>query len=244
LLSKGRWIIGKPRRTTIVLSLLLCLAGSPGLLEAAAQAAGPAAGQTPAQIAGQAERPTSTPYAGDLSIFEYPDRDRKLHVDRVMDLLGIAPGKTVADIGAGSGWFTVRAAARVGPSGTVYAEDINPKAIDYITQRASQEKLENVRPTLGSVDDTKLPPNSVDAVLILKTYHEFAHPIPLMERLRISLRPGAKVGIIDRNGNGTDHGIMPEIVEREMAQAGFERVGKYDFTKTDVQDYFLIFVAK
>ena len=153
-----------------------------------------------------------------------------------MDLLGIAPGKTVADIGAGSGWFTVRAAARVGPSGTVYAEDINPKAIDYITQRASQEKLENVRPTLGSVDDTKLPPNSVDAVLILKTYHEFAHPIPL--------RPGAKVGIIDRNGNGTDHGIMPEIVEREMAQAGFERVGKYDFTKTDGQDYFLIFVAK
>ena len=161
-----------------------------------------------------------------------------------MDLIGIAPGKTVADIGAGSGWFTVRAAARVGPSGTVYAEDINPKAIDYITQRASQEKLENVRPTLGSVDDTKLPPSSVDAVLILKTYHEFAHPIPLMERLRISLRPGAKVGIIDRNGNGTDHGIMPEIVEREMAQAGFERVGKYDFTKTDGQDYFLIFVAK
>lgn len=218
----------KPSRTTIVLSLLLCLAGSPAL---------------PA-VAAQAERPTSTPYSGDLSIFEYPDRDKKLHVDRVMDLLEIAPGKSVADIGAGSGWFTVRAAARVGPSGTVYAEDINPKAIDYIAQRASQQKLENVRPVLGSVDDTKLPPNSVDAVLILKTYHEFAHPIPLMQRLRLSLRPGAKVGIIDRNGNGTDHGIMPEIVEREMAQAGFERVAKYDFTKTDGQDYFLIFVVK
>jgi hypothetical protein len=101
-----------------------------------------------------------------------------------------------------------------------------------------------VKPVLGDVDDTKLPANSVDAVLILKTYHEFAHPIPLMEKLKLSLRPGAKIGIIDRNGNGTDHGIMPDIVEREMAEAGFKRVGQYDFTKSDGQDYFLIFQVK
>jgi len=197
-----------------------------------------------AQPPAQAERPTSTPYAGDLSIFEYPDRDKKLQIDRVMDLLGIGPGKGVADIGAGSGWFTVRAAARLGPAGTVYAEDINPKAADYITERAKKEKLENVRSVLGSVDDTKLPANSVDAVLILKTYHEFAHPVPLMQKLKLSLRPGAKIGIIDRNGDGTNHGIMPGVVEREMARAGFKRVGKYDFTKSDGQDYFLIFVAR
>ena len=126
----------------------------------------------------------------------------------VMDLLGVQPGKVVADIGAGSGWFTVRAAARVGPSGTVYAEDINPKSIEYITERAVREKLENVRPVLGAIADTKLPRNSVDAVLILKTYHEFAQPIPLMEKLKLSLRQGAKVGIIDRNGDGTDHGRL------------------------------------
>ena len=88
-----------------------------------------------------ASRPTSTPYAGDLSIFEYPDRDKKLQVDRVMDLLGIVKGKNVADIGAGSGWFSVRAAKRVGGHGSVLAEDINPKAIDYVAQRAAQEKL-------------------------------------------------------------------------------------------------------
>lgn len=223
-------------RTTIGWALLLCLAGSFNL--------GKISAQTPASNAQQIERPTSRPYAGDLSIFEYPDRDKKLHVDRVMDLLGLAPGKVVADIGAGSGWFTVRAAARVAPSGAVYAEDINPHAIDYIKERATREMLENVRPVLGTVDDTKLPPNSIDAVLILKTYHEFAHPIPLMEKLRLSLRPGAKIGIIDRNGDGTDHGIMPDVVEREMAQAGFKRVGMYDFTKTDGQDYFLIFEVK
>jgi SAM-dependent methyltransferase len=201
------------------------------------------AAQPAAQAPAQTQRPTSTPYTGDLSIFEYPGRDKKLHVDRVMDLLSLAPGKSVADIGAGSGWFTVRAAARVGASGSVYAEDINPRAIDYITRRAAREKLENIHPVLGLVDDTRLPPASVDAVLILKTYHEFAHPIPLMTRLRASLRPGARIGIIDRNGNGTDHGVMPDIVEGEMAQAGYRRIAKYDFTKDDGQDYFLIFAA-
>jgi SAM-dependent methyltransferase len=225
-------------KSYLALALLLCLAATLAPFKAAAQAG------TAAHLAAQAERPTSTPYAGDLSIFEYPDRDKRLQIDRVMDLLGIGPGKGVADIGAGSGWFTVRAAARVGPAGTVYAEDINPKAIDYITARAKREKLENVRSVLGQVDDTDLPPNSVDAVLILKTYHEFAHPIPLIEKLKLSLRPGAKIGIIDRNGDGTNHGIMPDVVEREMARAGFKRVGKYDFTKSDGQDYFLIFVAK
>ena len=101
-----------------------------------------------------------------------------------------------------------------------------------------------MRPILGTVDDTKLPANSVDAILILKTYHEMARPIPLMEKLKLSLRPGAKVGIIDRDGDGTNHGIMPDVVEREMAKAGFKRVGKYDFTKSDGQDYFLIFMVK
>lgn len=231
-------------KASMGLALLLCFAAISAQRQASAQAAAKEAGRTQVPAAGQAERPTSTPYSGDLSIFEYPDRDKKLHIDRVMDLLGVVQGKVVADIGAGSGWFTVRAAARVGPSGAVYAEDINPKSIDYITQRSVREKLKNVRPVLGLVADARLPRNSVDAVLILKTYHEFAQPIPLMEKLKLSLRPGAKVGIIDRNGDGTDHGVMPDVVEREMEQAGFHRTGKYDFTKSDGEDYFLIFEAK
>jgi SAM-dependent methyltransferase len=229
---------------TLGLVLLSGLPSSPVVEKTWAQTASQASGQVSAPRAEQAQRPTSTPYVGDLSIFEYPDRDQKLHVDQVMDLLGIAPGRGVADIGAGSGWFSVRAAARVGPGGTVYAEDINPEAIDYITKRVARDRLANVTPVLGTVDDTKLPPNSVDAILLLKTYHEIAKPIPLMEKLKLSLRGGAKVGVIDRNGDGTNHGIMPEVVEREMAIAGFKRVGKYDFTKSDGQDYFLIFMMK
>lgn len=190
------------------------------------------------------QRPTSTPYSGDLSIFEYPDRDKKLQIDRVMDLLGITLGKNVADIGAGSGWFTVRASRRVGPTGSVIAEDINPLAVEYIGKRVLKENLTNVRTVLGGADDPRLPSGSVDAVLLLKVYHEIAHPVPTMKVLQKSLRPGAKVGIIDRNGNGADHGLNHDVVVKEMGEAGYKLVGTYDFTKADGQDYFLIFQTR
>jgi SAM-dependent methyltransferase len=191
-----------------------------------------------------APRQTSTPYSGDLSIFEYPDRDKKLQIDRVMDLLGIKTGKNVADIGAGSGWFTVRAARRVGPGGAVLAEDINPLAIEAIGKRASKEDLPNVRTVLGAPDDPRLPAGSVDAVLMMKVYHEIAHPLVFLKALKSALRPGAKVGIIDRNGNGANHGLDHDTVAKEMSEAGFKLVGTYDFTKADGQDYFLIFQTK
>jgi ubiquinone/menaquinone biosynthesis C-methylase UbiE len=194
------------------------------------------------QTASGLGRPTSTPYTGDLSIFETPGRDERLQIQRVMDLLGIHAGSGVADIGAGSGWFTVRAAARVGPSGMVYAEDINPDATEYIHKRAAKEKLGNVRAVLGTPADPRLPADSVDAVLMLKAYHEFEDPASLLAALTPALRPGAKVGIIDRNGDGANHGLMPAFVEREMKQAGFRLVHGYDFTKADGQDYFLIFI--
>ncbi|QNI36932.1 class I SAM-dependent methyltransferase [Edaphobacter albus] len=189
-------------------------------------------------------RQTSRPYTGDLSIFESPDRDKKLQIDRVMDLLDIKAGKNVADIGAGSGWFTVRASKRVGVTGAVIAEDINPLAIESIGKRIAKENLTNIRTVLGKPDDPMLPPGSVDAVLLLKVYHEIAQPLEFMKNLRPALRQGAKVGIIDRNGDGTNHGLDHQVVEKEMAEAGFRLSATYDFTKADGQDYFLIFVVK
>ena len=188
-------------------------------------------------------RKTSTPYTGDLSIFESPGRDQRLQIDRVMDILGVNSGKNVADIGAGSGWFTVRAARRVGDQGKVFAVDINPEAIHYIEVRSQKEGLHNIKGILGREDNALLPANDVDAVLLLKTYHEVAKPIALLRNLRASLRPGAKVGIIDRNGNGENHGVQKDVVIREAAEAGYELAGKYDFVKDDM-DYFLVFVAK
>jgi SAM-dependent methyltransferase len=190
------------------------------------------------------QRKTSTPYTGDLSIFESPGRDERLQINRVMDLLGIEPGKVVADIGAGSGWFTVRAGRQVTGSGTVYAVDINPEAIQYIEARAKKEQLHNIQTILSKPEDPHLPPNSIDAVLLLKTYHEISQPIVLLRNLRSSLKPGAKVGIIDRNGNGADHGVNKDVIVREAAQAGYELRDTQNFVKGDGMDYFLIFVAK
>jgi predicted methyltransferase len=188
-----------------------------------------------------ASHPTSTPYAGDLSIFEDPGRDKRLQIDRVMDLLNIRPGSTVADIGAGGGWFSVRAARRVAPNGRVIAEEINPKAIASIQQRAKREHLSNIETLLGTPDDPKLAPNSVDAALMLKVYHEIAHPLLVLANLHEALKPGARFGIIDRNGTGADHGLNEPILRAEVERAGFRQVARYDFTKADGQDYFLIF---
>ncbi|MGI8669908.1 MAG: class I SAM-dependent methyltransferase, partial [Aridibacter sp.] len=155
-------------------------------------------------------------------------------------LLNISEGKTVADIGAGSGWFSVIAAKKVGQNGKIYAVDINEDSIKYINERKSKENLANIEAILGTPVDPKLATDSVDAVLILKTYHEISEPVKLLTNINKSLKKDALVGIIDRNGNGKDHGINKEIVIEEAKRAGFRLKATYDFVK-DGMDYFLIF---
>lgn len=203
---------------------------------------GTLAAQTGTQTQPQPARKTSQPYKGDLSIFESKDRDEKLQVQRVMDILHIRPGANVADIGAGSGWFSVRAAKRAAPGGTVYAEDINPDSIAYINNRVHRENIPNVKTVLGSEDDPKLPESTIDAVLVMKTYHEIARPVLLLQNLKRSLRDGARIGIIDKNGSGEDHGIARDVVIQEMSRAGYSLLEQHDFVKGDGQDYFLVFV--
>ena len=222
------------RRPEVSFLVLLVLAGAVLLVRSQAP--------IPAQ---QSQRKTSTPYSGDLSIFDYPERAQKLHIDQVMDLLGIQAGKSVADIGAGSGWFTTLAAKRVTTTGKVYAVDINPDAIEHIQKRAQEEHLQNITTILGAPDNPKLEARSVDAVLLLKTYHEVSNPIILMRNVLGSLRPDARVGIIDRNGNGENHGVAKTVVIQEMDSAGYRLVGEHDdLVKDDRMDYFLIFAAK
>lgn len=199
----------------------------------------PLASQTPQTP--PPSHPTSTPYTGDLSVFEEPGRDQKLQIDRVMDTLKLRPGSNVADIGAGGGWFSVRAARRVSPGGMVFAEDINPHAIDAIHERAVRENLPNITTVLGTPDNPKLPANSLDAAIMLRVYHEIADPPALLGNLRGSLRLGGLFGVIDHPGNGADHGINAEVVRAEVERNGFRFVHQYDFTKGDQNDYFLVF---
>ena len=202
-----------------------------------AQNAAPAPAQTE-------PRKTSTPYTGDLSIFDSPGREDRLQINRVMDILEIKRGKSVADIGAGSGWFTVRAARRVTETGSVYAVDINPEAARYIDKRVRKEGLHNVKTILSKSDDPQLPANTIDSVLLLKTYHEVDKPVALLRNMRPSLRPGARVGIIDRNGNGENHGVGRDIVIKEASEAGYVLLAQYDFVKGDGMDYFLVFAVQ
>ena len=194
--------------------------------------------QTPAPT----HRPTSNPYTGDLSIFDNAGRAERLQINRVMDTLAIVPGKRVADIGAGSGFFTVLAARRVGDQGMIYAEDINPEAIQYIDARLKKEALHNVKTVLGQPNNPLLPA-PVDAVLLLKTYHEIAQPVVLFRNLRSSLAKDAKVGVIDRHGDGTNHGLGRDMVIREMKEAGYKVIHQEDYKK-DGMDYFLVFAAE
>ena len=203
----------------ILVTLALGCASNPFTRRAGNVAASPspAVASETAQQPDTINRPTSKPYTGELSIFEDPKRDERLRPNRIMDILGIKEGSSVADIGAGSGWFTVRAARRVGNSGVIYAEDINRDYLDYIEKRAKRESFANIRTILGKEDNPLLPEKSVDAVLLLKTYHEVAQPIRLLKRTREAMRAGALLGIIDRNGKGDDHGIDKDIVIEEVA---------------------------
>jgi len=217
-------------RSRIVWFVLLCLVTMAAMI---------------AQQTASHQRKTSTPYTGDLSIFESPGRDQRLHIDQVMDALAITPGKNVADIGAGSGWFAVRAAKRITGSGTVYAVDINPDAIKYIDNRIAKDGVQNVKTILNKPDDPQLPRNSIDAVLLLKTYHEVADPVTMMRNLHPALRNDARIGIIDRNGDGANHGVQKSVVLHEMQQAGYELKDEQDdLVKEDNVDYFLVFAAK
>lgn len=211
---------------------------------AASPAPTPTPAASPQKPSDKIDRPTSEPYTGRLSTFEDPKRDEKLQPNRIMDVLGMKEGSSVADIGAGSGWFTVRAARRVGNNGAVYAVEINSEYLKYIEDRAKRENFPNIRTILGKEDDPLLPANSIDAVLLLRTYHEVAQPILLLKRTREAMRPGALLGIIDRNGDADAHGVDKAIVIEEAGRAGFELVGEHDFVKPDNVDYFLVFRAK
>lgn len=211
---------------------------------------------------------TGSPY-GPGNAYEATNRARELKIEQVMDSLKMGPGTVVADIGAGGGWFSMLAARRVGPKGRVYAQDILPKYTRFIAQRARREGFKNVRTIVGTVSNPKLPNNALDAVLILNAYHEFEQPLAMLRQIRTAMRPGARLAFIERDDDDLrqqaseaiartgqpkhrvdeqpdgkewtdDHRLALPIVERETAQAGFQKVTSYDLGA----DHYLLVVQK
>src|SRR3546814_2121601 len=128
---------------------------------------------------------------------------------------------TVADIGAGQGYYTVRLANRVGAEGRVLAEDIVPQVRDALAERVARERLDNVSVRLGEPADPKLPPNSFDRVLMVHMYHEIQQPYEFLWRLRPSLAATGEVIVVDADRVPQNHGMPPKLLECEFAAVGY-----------------------
>lgn len=180
----------------------------------------PAAAQGPPQQHGRLFPPAN------LGLLEAPDREVWQRPEQIMDELRIAEGSVVADLGAGSGWFSIRLANRVGPNGRVYAEDIQPQMYSAIQLRVSREGLRNVIPVLGKASDPRLPAGALDAVLIVDAYHEMEDPVVLLKNVAASLKPAGLLGIVNFTKDGFGPGppmeerVEPEQVIRDAKAAG------------------------
>ncbi|MFA5969517.1 MAG: methyltransferase domain-containing protein [Sphingomonas sp.] len=155
-------------------------------------------------------------------------RDRLNEAADVMGRAGIKPGQSVADIGAGEGYYTIRLAERVGKDGRVLAEDIVPGVRDALAQRAARERLDNVSVRLGDPANPKLPDNSFDRVLMVHMYHEIEQPYEFLWRMRPSLRPGGEVIVVDANRPTQYHGTPPALLKCEFAAVGYVEVMHQD----------------
>jgi SAM-dependent methyltransferase len=179
-----------------------------------------------------AQQPAATPRLfppEDLGLLESPDRAAWQKPDLIMDALRIAYNATVADVGAGSGFFTVHLARRVGPNGVVYAEDIQQPMLESIRRRVAREGLNNVITRLGTATDAKLPKGALDAVLVVDVFQEVeeeANRIRLLRHLAESLKPQGRIGIVNyKPGEGgpgpePERRLDPSVVEHEVRAAG------------------------
>ena len=128
---------------------------------------------------------------------ERPEREKEEQPNKLLDALKLKPGDVVADIGAGSGYFTFRIAERIGPKGKVLAVDIQPEMLDIIRQKMKARKLSNVEPIQGTEADPKLPVGAVDLILMVDVYHEFAYPWEMTQAMIRSLKPGGRLVFVE-----------------------------------------------
>jgi ubiquinone/menaquinone biosynthesis C-methylase UbiE len=162
------------------------------------------------------------------------EREAEEQPDAALDAIGIAKGSTAADIGAGAGYFTWRLAERVGASGKVYGNDIQPQMLELLRKNMAARNLANVEPVLGAVDDPKLPRDGVDLVLLVDVYHEFSAPQAMLRKIRESLRKDGRLVLLEYRAEDPKVPIRPEHkmtvaqVKAELEPEGFrlERVSE------------------
>jgi ubiquinone/menaquinone biosynthesis C-methylase UbiE len=161
------------------------------------------------------------------------ERDVEEEPDRAIDVLKIEKGSTVADIGAGSGYMTVKLAKKVGPQGRVYANDIQPAMLDLLNKRITKSKISNVSVVLGMQDDPRLPVETLDLVLMVDVYHELSQPQLMLRHIRASLKPGGRLVLLEYRKEDPSIPIKPEH-KMSVADAKLEVEAEgFKLTKTN-----------
>ncbi len=155
-------------------------------------------------------------------------RDRAGEAENVIRTLDIKPGQTVADIGAGSGYYTMRVSPVVGPKGIVLAQDIVPRYLEQLKARVRKAGLRNVRFVLGTPVDPRMPPGTIDTALLIHMYHEIAQPYALLYKLRAGLKPDGRVAIVDLDRPSEAHGMPKALLVCEVKAVGYDLVSIAD----------------
>jgi ubiquinone/menaquinone biosynthesis C-methylase UbiE len=154
--------------------------------------------------------------------------------DLALRLLRIKKGATVADIGSGSGYITIRMAKIVGPTGKVYGSDIQAGMLTLLQQNVARAKVDNVVPVLGAIDDPRLPPNSIDLAIMVDVYHEFSEPQRMLQRIREALKPDGRLVLLEYRAEDAavpilpDHKMTKAQVKQEVEHEGFKQSRVYD----------------
>jgi ubiquinone/menaquinone biosynthesis C-methylase UbiE len=150
-----------------------------------------------------------------------PERIEEEQPDRALDVLKIAKGAVVADVGSGSGYITAKIATRVGATGRVFAVDIQPEMLRLLGVRLQKNNITNVTPVLGEVDDPKLPPGALDLEVLVDVYHEFSAPQTMLRHLREALKPDGRIVLLEYRKEDPDIPIRPEH-KMSVAEAKIE----------------------
>jgi ubiquinone/menaquinone biosynthesis C-methylase UbiE len=156
------------------------------------------------------------------------EREREEQPDKALDLIGIRTGMTVGDVGAGTGYMTLRMAKRVGPSGKVYANDIQPEMLDKLNENARRMELDNVETVLGSEADAKLPAGKLDLVVLVDVYHEFSRPQEMLQSMRRSLKPDGRLVLVEYKKEDPaipirpDHKMNLNDIKTEVEAEGYK----------------------
>jgi ubiquinone/menaquinone biosynthesis C-methylase UbiE len=165
------------------------------------------------------------------------DRDSWQQPEKVMDTIGVKEGMTIGEVGAGNGYFTFKLAARVGPTGLIYANDIDPNGLQNIKAGARQRKIEHIVTVQGEVADPLLPPGVMDLVIMVYAFHELAEPVKLLQNLKPSLKPDATLVILERDPgkihSTSDHFYDQDKLLEVVREAGFELVRVETFLVRD-----------